>query len=122
MNTDASITIKHTLQAPVDSSWSRFIMAIAFHEHKTRSESQMSHDKIAGRPPTPFPSPSLEGREKVQKFLESRGSIAHSEGIYEAESTEKPEDPKLTQAEPRSLKQQYKQVTATTDQYLPCST
>lgn len=77
-------------------TWSRSIMRIVFEEQKIQSEPQMHDDKITRRPATPFPSPSLEGQQRLRGFLESQSLNVDTKGEDRAGLTEQSEYPKLT--------------------------
>ena len=96
MDTDTGATIKHPLQSLHDSVWNSFTMKITFEERKTQSEPHPPVDKMAPRPATPFPSPSLKGQDRVRKFLESQRSIANTRKQDAVELSEKPKSPNLT--------------------------
>ena len=66
-------------------------MKTIFEKRETRSEPQEPNQKTAKRPATPFPSPSLEGQHRVQKFLESRKLVADTVKQDGAESIEQSE-------------------------------
>jgi hypothetical protein len=63
-------------------------MKITFEEHNIRSDLQTTRNNIARRPATPFPSPSLEGQCRVQRFLHNQELNPNNEKKDKAESTE----------------------------------
>jgi hypothetical protein len=73
-------------------------MRLVFEEQKMQSEPQMPNDKITRRPATPFPSPSLEGQQRVRGFLESQSLKVDTKEEDRAELTEQSEYPKLTRS------------------------
>jgi len=78
-------------------------MKTTFEKRETQSEPQEPNHKMTKRPATPFPSPSLEGQDRVRRFLESRKLIANTEKQDGAKLLDKSEYPELTQREPQSL-------------------
>jgi hypothetical protein len=62
-------------------------MKITFEEHNIRSDLQTTRNNIARRPATPFPSPSLEGQCRVQRFLDNQELNPNNEKQDKAEST-----------------------------------
>jgi hypothetical protein len=63
-------------------------MKITFEEHNIRSDLQTTKNNIARRPATPFPSPSLEGQCRVQRFLDNQELNPNNQKQDKAESTE----------------------------------
>lgn len=77
-------------------------MKTTFEERETQSEPQEPNHKMAKRPATPFPSPSIEGQDRVRRFLENQKLIADTENQDGAKSMERSEYPELTQQDLQS--------------------